>query len=86
MTTLFDFQRKTTIITKVSSDLGEQFAPCLSRVLLHLFYWLLKLKAFAAALGNAKTIEIDVSGKASITSCFAELEKAGEKNPSNIHR
>ena len=82
MTTLFDLQGKTAIITGASSGLGEQFARSLSgagaRVILTARR-IDKLNDLAANLGNAKAIQMDVSDKQSVKSCFAELEKDGEK-------
>ncbi len=71
---LFDLKGKTALITGASSGLGEQFARCLSgagaRVLLAARR-IDKLSDLAANLGNAKAIQMDVSDKASVTSCFA---------------
>jgi NAD(P)-dependent dehydrogenase (short-subunit alcohol dehydrogenase family) len=82
MTTLFDLHGKTAIITGASSGLGEQFARCLSgagaRVILAARR-INKLKTLAAELNNARAIQMDVSDKQSVKSCFAELEKDGEK-------
>jgi len=82
MTTLFDLQGKTAIITGASSGLGEQFACSLSaagaRVILAARR-IDKLNALAAELNNARAIQMDVSDKQSVKSCFAELEQAGEK-------
>lgn len=82
MTTLFDLHGKTAIITGASSGLGEQFARCLSgagaRVILAARR-IDKLKTLAAELNNARAIQMDVSDKQSVKSCFAELEKDGEK-------
>lgn len=82
MTTLFDLQGKTAIITGASSGLGEQFARCLSgagaRVILAARR-LDKLSDLVAELSNARAIQMDVSDKQSVKSCFSELEQAGEK-------
>jgi len=82
MTTLFDLHGKTAIITGASSGLGEQFARCLSsagaRVIL-VARRIDKFNTLAAELNNAKAIQMDVSDKQSVKSCFAELEQAGEK-------
>jgi NAD(P)-dependent dehydrogenase (short-subunit alcohol dehydrogenase family) len=82
MTMLFDLQGKTAIITGASSGLGEQFAHCLSgagaRVILAARR-IDKLNTLAAELNNAKAIQMDVSDKQSVKSCFSELEQAGEK-------
>jgi NADP-dependent 3-hydroxy acid dehydrogenase YdfG len=79
---LFDLKGKTAIITGASSGLGEQFARYLSgagaRVLLAARR-IDKLNTLAAELNNAKAIQMDVSDKQSVKSCFAELEKDGEK-------
>lgn len=82
MTTLFDLQGKTAIITGASSGLGEQFARSLSaagaRVILAARS-IDKLNDLAAELHNARAIQMDVSDKQSVKSCFAELEKDSEK-------
>lgn len=82
MTTLFDLQGKTVIITGASSGLGEQFARCLSgagaRVILAARR-IDKLNDLAAELNNARAIQMDVSDKQSVKSCFSALEQAGEK-------
>ncbi|NDE82108.1 MAG: SDR family oxidoreductase [Chlamydiia bacterium] len=82
MTKLFDLHGKTAIITGASSGLGEQFARALSnagaRVILAARR-IDKLKTLAAELNNARAIQMDVSDKQSVKSCFAELEKDGEK-------
>ena len=82
ITTLFDLYGKTAIVTGASNGLGEQFARCLSgagaRVILAARR-VDKLNALATELGNAKAIQMDVSDKQSVKSCFAKLEKAGEK-------
>lgn len=82
MTTLFDLHGKTAIITGASSGLGEQFARVLNssgaRVILAARS-IDKLRALAEELNNAVTIQMDVSDKQSVKSCFAELEQAGEK-------
>lgn len=82
MTILFDLQGKTAIITGASSGLGEQFARSLSgagaRVILAARR-IDKLNDLAAELNNAMAIQMDVSDKQSVKSCFAELEQAGEK-------
>lgn len=82
MTTLFDLHGKTAIVTGASSGLGEQFARSLSgagaRVLLAARR-VDKLNDLATELSKAKAIQIDVSDKQSVKSCFAELEQAGEK-------
>ncbi|WP_371220378.1 SDR family oxidoreductase [Orientia tsutsugamushi] len=79
---LFDLKGKTALITGASSGFGEQFARCLSgagaRVLLAACR-LDKLNTLATELNNAKTIQMDVSDKQSVKSCFAELEKDGKK-------
>jgi NAD(P)-dependent dehydrogenase (short-subunit alcohol dehydrogenase family) len=79
---LFDLKGKTALITGASSGLGEQFARCLSgagaRVILAARR-INKLKTLAAELNNARAIQMDVSDKQSVKSCFAELEKDGEK-------
>lgn len=79
---LFDLKGKTAIITGASSGLGEQFARSLSeagaRVIL-IARRIDKLNDLAAELNNAKAIQMDVSDKQSVKSCFAELEKDGEK-------
>lgn len=79
---LFDLKGKTAIITGASSGLGEQFARCLSgagaRVILAARR-LDKLSDLAAELNNARAIQMDVSDKQSVKSCFAALEQAGEK-------
>ena len=73
---------KTAIITGASSGLGEQFARCLSgagaRVILAARR-LDKLNDLADELNNTKAIQMDVSDQQSVKSCFAELEKDGEK-------
>ncbi len=78
----FNLTGKTALITGASSGLGEQFARCLSsagaRVILAARR-VEKLNALAAELGNAKAIQISVSDKKSVASCFTVLEKAGEK-------
>lgn len=79
---LFDLKSKIAIITGASSGLGEQFARCLSGVGARVLFAarrIDKLKDLAPNLGNAKAIQMDVSDKAFVTSCFAELEQAGEK-------
>lgn len=83
MTTLFDLHGKTAIITGASSGLGEQFARSLSaagaRVILAARR-LDKLSDLALKLNNASAIQMDVSDKASVTSCFAQVTRqAGEK-------
>ena len=82
MTTLFDLHGKTAIITGASGGLGEQFARCLSsagaRVILAARR-IDKLKILADELNNARAIQMDVSDKQSVKSCFAELEQAGER-------
>lgn len=82
MTTLFDLHGKTAIITGASSGLGEQFARSLSaagsRVILAARR-IDKLNDLAAELNNARAIQMDVSDKQSVKSCFTELEKDGEK-------
>ena len=79
---LLDLKGKTALITGASSGLGEQFARCLSgagaRVILTARR-IDKLNDLAAELNNARAIQMDVSDKQSVKSCFAELEKAGEK-------
>ena len=79
---LFDLKDKTALITGASSGLGEKFARCLScagaRVILAARR-INKLKTLAAELNNARAIQMDVSDKQSVKSCFAELEQAGEK-------
>lgn len=79
---LFDLKGKTALITGASSGLGEQFARSLSgagaRVILAARR-IDKLKTLAAELNNARAIQMDVSDKQSVKSCFAELEKDGEK-------
>lgn len=79
---LFDLKGKTALITGASIGLGEQFAHSLSaagaRVILAARR-IDKLNDLAANLGNAKAIQMDVSDKQSVKSCFAELEKAGER-------
>ena len=82
MTTLFDLHGKTAIITGASSGLGEQFARSLSgagaRVILAARR-IDKLNTLAAELNNARAIQMDVSDKQSVKSCFAELDQAGER-------
>lgn len=82
MTTLFDLHGKTAIITGASSGIGEQFARSLSaagaRVILAARR-IDKLNDLAAELNNARAIQMDVSDKQSVKSCFTELEQAGEK-------
>jgi NAD(P)-dependent dehydrogenase (short-subunit alcohol dehydrogenase family) len=82
MTTLFDLHGKTALITGASSGLGEQFARCLSgagaRVILAARR-IDKLNTLADELNNTKAIQMDVSDQQSVKSCFAELEKDGEK-------
>lgn len=79
---LFDLKCKTALITGASSGFGEQFARCLSgagaRVILAARR-IDKLNDLAAELNNARAILMDVSDKQSVKSCFAELEKDGEK-------
>ena len=79
---LFDLNGKTSLITGASSGLGEQFARCLSgagaRVILAARS-IDKLNDLAAELHNARAIQMDVSDKQSVKSCFAELEKDSEK-------
>lgn len=79
---LFDLKGKTALVTGASGGLGEQFTRCLSgagaRVLLAARR-IEKLNILAAELDDAKAIQMDVSDKQSVASCFAELEKAGEK-------
>lgn len=79
---LFDLKGKTALITGASSGLGEQFARCLSgagaRVLLAARR-LDKLSDLATELNNARAIQMNVSDKQSVKSCFAALEQAGEK-------
>lgn len=71
----FDLKSKTSLITRASGGLGEQFARCLSgtgaRVILAARR-IDKLNNLAAELSNARAIQMDVSDKASVTSCFAE--------------
>jgi NAD(P)-dependent dehydrogenase (short-subunit alcohol dehydrogenase family) len=82
MTTLIELKGKTAIITGASSGLGEQFARCLSnsgaRVILAARR-IDKLEALSKELENSRAIQMDVSDKQSVKSCFAELEKDGEK-------
>ncbi len=82
MTTLFDLQGKTAIITGASSGLGEQFARSLScagaRVILAARR-IEKLSTLADELNKARAIQMDVSNKQSVKNCFAELENDGEK-------
>ncbi len=82
LTQLYDFHGKTAIITGASGGLGEQFARCLqargARVLLASRRFD-KLKDLSNELGNANAIKMDVADKNSVVSCFADLEKAGEK-------
>lgn len=79
---LYDFHGKTALITGASGGLGEQFARCLSyagaRVVIAARR-IDKLEKLVRELGNAKAIKLDVADKESVNSCFAELEKSGEK-------
>lgn len=79
---LLDLKGKTALITGASSGLGEQFARCLSgadaRVILAARR-IDKLNDLALKLNNARTIQMDVSDKQSVKSCFTALEQAGEK-------
>jgi NAD(P)-dependent dehydrogenase (short-subunit alcohol dehydrogenase family) len=79
---IFNLKGKTALITGASSGLGEQFARCLSgagaRVLLAARR-IDKLNDLADELNNTKAIQMDVSDQQSVKSCFAELEKDGEK-------
>lgn len=79
---LFNLTGKTALVTGASSGLGEQFARCLSkagaRVILAARR-INKLDALAQELGNAVAVQMDVSDKVSVSSCFSALEKAGEK-------
>ena len=79
---LYDFSGKTALITGASGGLGEQFARCLNArgaraILASRSYD--KLQGLCNELGNAKAIKMDVADKDSVISCFAELEKSGEK-------
>ncbi len=79
---LFDLKGKTALITGASSGLGEQFTRCLSgagaRVILAARR-IDKLNDLVSEFNNARAIQMDVSDKQSVKSCFAELEQAGEK-------
>ncbi|HJK86153.1 MAG TPA: SDR family oxidoreductase [Candidatus Megaira endosymbiont of Nemacystus decipiens] len=79
---LYDFHGKTALITGASGGLGEQFARCLhargARVILA-SRRLKSLQDLSDELGNSKAIKMDVADKNSVVSCFAELEKIGEK-------
>lgn len=82
MTGFFDLNGKTAIITGASSGLGEQFAIALNRAGARVILAarrIDKLKTLALKLNNARAIEMDVSDKQSVKSCFTELEQAGEK-------
>ncbi|ETZ04802.1 MULTISPECIES: SDR family NAD(P)-dependent oxidoreductase [Holospora] len=79
---LFDLKGKTALITGASNGLGEQFARSLSSVgarVILVARRFDKLNDLALKLNNAKTIQMDVSDQQSVKSCFAELEKDGEK-------
>jgi len=82
MTSVFDLHGKTTIITWASSGLGVQFARVLSATGTRVILASRrddKLEDLGCELGNARTNQMDVSDKESMTRCFAELGKAGEK-------
>jgi NADP-dependent 3-hydroxy acid dehydrogenase YdfG len=78
----FDLHEKTAMITGASGGLGEQFARTLSaagaRVIL-VSRRINKLESLRDGLGNAVAMQMDVSQKQSVKSCFFELEQAGEK-------
>ena len=79
---LYSFKGKTAFITGASSGLGERFARVLSSVGARVILAarnLEKLKMLRAELGNAKALHMDISDKLSVSNCFSELEKAGEK-------
>ncbi|OJU73100.1 MAG: 3-ketoacyl-ACP reductase [Alphaproteobacteria bacterium 40-19] len=79
---MFSLQGKTAMITGASGGLGEQFARTLStagaRVIL-VSRRINKLESLRDELGNAVAMQMDVSQKQSVKSCFVELEQAGEK-------
>ena len=79
---IYKLHSKTALITGASGGLGEQFARCLhaqgARVILA-SRRLDRLKKLTYELSNAVAIKMNVSDKSSVSSCFAELEEAGEK-------
>ncbi|MFQ3307728.1 MAG: NAD(P)-dependent dehydrogenase (short-subunit alcohol dehydrogenase family) [Candidatus Midichloriaceae bacterium] len=82
MSELFELAGKTALITGASGGLGEQFARALSDVGVRVILTarrIGKLEVLSSEINNAKAIALDVSDKGSVASCFAELEKAGEK-------
>lgn len=79
---LYDFHGKTALITGASGGLGEQCARCLSSVGARVIIAarrIDKLENLVTELDNAKAIKLDVADKESVSNCFAELEKTGEK-------
>ena len=79
---IFDLSGKTALITGSSRGLGEGFARALSsagaRVILAARRKE-KLNSLAKELGNAISIEMDISDKKDVTSAFETLEQLQEK-------
>jgi NAD(P)-dependent dehydrogenase (short-subunit alcohol dehydrogenase family) len=79
---LFDLTGKTALVTGASSGLGMQFARCLSHAgarVIVVARRLDKLKTLPNELGNALSIGMDVSDKASVQQAFDMIEQHGEK-------
>ena len=79
---LYNFNKKTVLITGASSGFGKQFAITLNdagaRVILAARS-LDKLQSLAKTLDNSIVVEMDVADYESVALAFAELEKIGER-------